>query len=168
MGSNGIKWGCIRRQVGIYALHSNSRMKASLVGNHSGRLDANGRVSLPVSFRKTLGSGPLVLLQWEAPRLDLYRRSVWEPLEEKLIASRNTNPATASHIRSILADAAEVEPDPVGRIRIPVPLRRCAGLAQDVVFAGMLDRVEIWRPKEYALARKPSEAGMDVVRAILG
>jgi MraZ protein len=46
--------------------------------------------------------------------------------------------------RHFFSGAAEAEVDKQGRIMIPAPLLRYAGLARDVVVAGVHDHLEIW------------------------
>lgn len=46
--------------------------------------------------------------------------------------------------RAMLAGAMELEFDKQGRIMLPDYLRRFAGLAKNVVIAGLYNRLEIW------------------------
>jgi len=45
--------------------------------------------------------------------------------------------------------AAECEPDKQGRILIPVKLRESAGLEKDIVFVGVLNKIEIWSKERW-------------------
>ena len=47
-------------------------------------------------------------------------------------------------LRFIIGSAFEVEPDEQGRVIIPEILSLYALLDKEVVFVGLLDRVEIW------------------------
>ncbi|WP_297159188.1 16S rRNA (cytosine(1402)-N(4))-methyltransferase [uncultured Desulfovibrio sp.] len=50
-----------------------------------------------------------------------------------------------SHVKTkLLGLAQRMVPDAQGRIRIPQPLMRAAGLQKDVVLVGMADKFEIW------------------------
>jgi MraZ protein len=51
--------------------------------------------------------------------------------------------------RFMLAGAAEINVDSVGRILIPVHLKEFAGISNNVVFAGVHNRVEIWNEKTW-------------------
>ncbi len=52
-------------------------------------------------------------------------------------------------LRLMTHQAAELEFDAQGRIRIPQYLREFAGLKKEVVVAGSLNRVEIWDRQIY-------------------
>ena len=51
--------------------------------------------------------------------------------------------------RFMLAGAAEVSVDSVGRILIPEHLRNFAGIKSKVVFAGVYNRIEVWDEKTW-------------------
>jgi MraZ protein len=49
----------------------------------------------------------------------------------------------------MLAGAAEINVDSVGRILIPDHLKEFAGIKGNVIFAGVHNRVEIWNEKTW-------------------
>ena len=55
-----------------------------------------------------------------------------------------SNQKTRKLQRQFLSKAMEVTPDRQGRILIPSVLRGKAGLSKDVVFIGMMNRIEVW------------------------
>ena len=76
--------------------------------------------------------------------LKAYMPADWEAIVEKL----NSVPLPSmklSHVKTkLLGLAQRMVPDAQGRIRIPQPLMRAAGLQKDVVLVGMADKFEIW------------------------
>jgi MraZ protein len=115
-------------------------------------MDEKGRVSLPAAFRREAGSERFILLQWEKPYLTLFPEDVWAGVQERLLEYRRADSAAWSYIREITANAVEVSPDKQGRILIPAWLQEAASLKGTVVLSGVIDRIEIWDPKEFRKA----------------
>lgn len=59
-----------------------------------------------------------------------------------------------SFSRYLFSGATEVEFDALGRIVIPDYLKRYGGIEKDVVFIGVLNRIEIWSEKRWKLINK--------------
>lgn len=60
------------------------------------------------------------------------------------LQSLPSNQKTRKLQRQFLSKAMEVTPDKQGRILIPSILRDKAGLSKDIIFIGMMNRVEVW------------------------
>lgn len=58
-------------------------------------------------------------------------------------------PALAHFKTKVIGLAHELVPDGQGRVRIPQPLLRAAGLGRDAVLVGMLDKFEIWAQERF-------------------
>ncbi len=112
-------------------------------------MDEKGRVSLPAAFRREADEDRFVLLQWEKPYLTLFPESKWNEVQERLMEFRKNNPEAWNQVRVVVSGAVEVAPDKQGRILVPAPLQRAAGLAGTVLLSGNIDRVEIWDPDTY-------------------
>ncbi len=122
---------------------------SGFLGRHEYQIDGKGRVSFPSPFRRILSGGPLVLLQWQPTHLTLYPPESWAVIQEKLIAHREGRQDGGAFMRTVVPNAAEVEPDAHGRIRIPPGLRARGGLDDVALFIGALDRIEIWNPARF-------------------
>ncbi|OGG80639.1 cell division/cell wall cluster transcriptional repressor MraZ [Candidatus Kaiserbacteria bacterium RIFCSPLOWO2_01_FULL_54_13] len=120
-----------------------SKKGAGFIGEYEHSLDEKKRVSLPKSFRATLGK-KVVMTRGLDNCLFVYSRSAWEKVAEKLQSLSFVNPDTRGFNRFMLSGAAEVEVDGAGRILIPEHQKAFAGLKKNVVFAGVSDRVEVW------------------------
>ena len=117
---------------------------SGFLGRYEKRLDDKGRLSLPVPFRREASDGPLVLLQYQAPALTLFPEEAWKPIRDRLADFRRSHPGAAASVRRITSFAVEVTPDKLGRILIPVWLKKAASLDDEVLVVGSLDRIEIW------------------------
>jgi MraZ protein len=129
--------------------------------------DAKGRVSIPALFRTALRAGtvsataqtdgplsiPLVLRPSEKTRCiegltETRHQALVEELE-KLDPLSDDYDALAT---VLFADAWPIETDKEGRVIIPDPLLRHAGIARDgsVAFIGLGTRFQIWHPDNVA------------------
>jgi len=114
-----------------------------LIGRYSSRMGAKGRVAVPVKLREHLGDRVIISQGYEKSLL-LVSREQWEKLTEFL----RGRPVTAGPVRDterfLFGSAFEAEFDDQGRVVIPQELREFAGLADEAVFLGVGNRVEIW------------------------
>jgi len=113
-----------------------------LLGHYIGRVGEKGRVALPASFRRVLGK-QVVVARWYEKCLTVVAQEEWEKLvgglgQQRLVAAgRDTD-------RFLLSGAFEIELDEQGRFVVPQALREYANLEDEVVFAGVGVRVELW------------------------
>lgn len=118
-----------------------------LMGSFSGILSEARRVAIPRKFLEELGDQP-VLAKWYENCLILVNNGFWEELSKRLTGGREKFSLGVRDIeRFILGSAYELEPDEQGRIVIPPDLTDYAKVEKEIVFVGLLDRVEVW-PKE--------------------
>ncbi len=106
-------------------------------------IDDKGRVAVPARFREDLGEG-LVLTRGFEHCLQAFPRQVWQALAQRVSALSLGNEEARKLRRILFSNAAEVEVDRQGRILIPQNLREYAGLAEQVVIAGMDTYFELW------------------------
>jgi len=130
------------------------------VGNFPRSLDTKGRVILPSRMRihfqehgyLTPGAdGCLALWPEEEFELEAERQHAKDSLG---VEARND-------LRDWAALVTKVEFDRQNRMPVPSELRALAGLEQEVLFVGVLDRVELWSPASWS-ARRPRPLGEPV------
>lgn len=112
------------------------------MGTYEHGLDAKGRVIIPAKLRDGLGESFVVTLGLDGC-LFAYPMDEWEDFIDKLKQLPGTKEARKLQ-RYFLAGAAPCEADKQGRVLIPANLREQAGLTKDVVFVGVLQKIEIW------------------------
>jgi MraZ protein len=127
------------------------------VGNFPRSLDAKGRVILPSRMRVHFQQHGYL-----TPGTDGCL-ALWPEEEFELEAERqHEKDALGVEARNALRDWASrvtmVEFDRQNRMPIPPELRSLAQLDQEVLFVGVLDRVELWTPDTWA-ARRPADPG---------
>ncbi len=122
---------------------------AVFLGRFSHSLDDKGRVAVPARFRDLIGADAVITRGIDRC-LSLYPMSAWTPLAEKVSSLSISDPDARAFRRMVFAEAANVEFDRQGRIRIPPDLRQYAGLEGDVLVVGMHSYVELWSPTAWA------------------
>lgn len=112
-----------------------------LIGEHSCALDDKGRLNFPAKFRDEMGES-FIVTRWLDDCLIAFPPTEWERIsallaEKSIVKSRDVQ-------RFLYAGAGEAKPDKQGRILIPPPLRKHAGLCHEVVVIGVGRHAEIW------------------------
>jgi len=122
----------------------------SFLSTHYRSLDAKGRLILPPEYRESLAACAQEGIEagfWLTGfygRLVAYLPKNWEQIMAQLCKIPFTN-VQLSHFKSkVLGLASFITFDGQGRVRIPQPLMREAGLVKDVILVGMADKFEIW------------------------
>ena len=117
------------------------------MGTYEHGLDAKGRVIVPAKLREDLGESFVVTLGLDGC-LSAYPMSEWEKFIDKLKELPGTKEARMLQ-RHFMAKAAPCEVDKQGRTLLPAKLREYAGLEKEIVFVGVLSKIEIWSKKRW-------------------
>lgn len=115
-----------------------------IIGQYISKLTDKDRVSVPKKFRDELGN-ELIVARWYENCLVLVTKKSWKSLEQRLIGVVTVITEPVRDIdRFILGSAYEIELDSQGRFIVPELLLKHAEIIEEVVFVGLLDRIEIW------------------------
>ena len=123
------------------------------MGTYEHGIDAKGRVIIPAKLRDGLGDSFVVTVGLDGC-LYAYPMDEWESLSTRL-KELPGNRETRAFQRAFMANAATCECDKQGRTLIPLPLRERVGIDQEIVFIGVLGKVELWSKARY-------ESGEDI------
>jgi MraZ protein len=133
-------------------------------GVYQHQIDAKGRTSLPASFRDVLaGSGDdkvFVTVDLFENYLQAYAPEEWVAFTQKVAAMPQFAETTRALVHGMIAPAHACPFDKLGRIILPTQLRDHAALRDEVVWAGAVNRIELWEPgawkKRKELVRSPA------------
>jgi len=130
---------------------------AGFVGRYEHSLDIKGRVILPAKFRAQFERGGYLAQQSEGCL------ALWTPGEfdrQMAVMQERAESGRANRNRARLwaSSSHEVEIDRQGRMAIPAHLRAFAGLENEVLVHGAIDRVELWNPASWAERVLPEES----------
>ncbi|HUF56073.1 MAG TPA: hypothetical protein VMM55_05865 [Thermohalobaculum sp.] len=124
-------------------------------GSYRHKLDAKGRVSLPVAFRKaltSLGSEHIVIVpQYFGPDYHVGLSQAGHEAAIEAAERRDDIDDDARHgmLDALVADAHLLAPDEAGRIVLPRELRQALDLKGEVLFKGLGSHFEIWKPERH-------------------
>lgn len=138
-----------------------------LIGEYTHTLDPKKRLSLPSKFRKEIGRRVVVTRGLDTC-LFMYPDAAWKKIAQKLSELPIGQSDTRGLNRFILAGACEVEVDGAGRILIPDYLKEFASLKDQVVIAGVAERIEIWNDKLWSDYKRRIEKNADEMAEKLG
>ncbi len=115
-------------------------------GRYENTIDAKGRISVPSRFREVLSAysdDKLIITNFDGC-LWAYPVKEWQAIEEKVRGLPQFKAEVRALQRVFISAASECPLDKQGRILIPPPLRDYAAIEREVVFVGMVQRIEIW------------------------
>ena len=135
-------------------------------GRHDHTIDAKGRLSIPRVFRGELvggGDSPPMLVN-QRDHLALFPANEWAAIEQRLTEMSSLDP-DAQRLRRFYASGSVPCPiDTQGRILVPGFLREHASLDNKVIVAGVLDRVELWRPAKFEASQAETMHELDDIQ----
>ncbi|BCX16220.1 MAG: transcriptional regulator MraZ [Candidatus Parcubacteria bacterium] len=132
------------------------------LGEYFHNLDQKGRAAIPAKFREKISGGAIITRGLDHC-LFVLPKDEWEKLAQKIIAMPLAKSDSRAFARLMLAQASEVEFDNQGRILIPEPLRRYAGLSKKIVVIGVYNRLEIWDENEWTKYKKKTESASEEI-----
>ncbi|WP_313132463.1 division/cell wall cluster transcriptional repressor MraZ [Anaerocolumna sp.] len=117
------------------------------MGEYNHTIDAKGRIIVPSKFREALGE-EFVVTQGLDGCLFVYPNDEWMEFIAQLKNLPGSKDARQLQ-RYFMAGAASCEVDKQGRILIPNKLRESAALEKEIVFVGVLNKIEIWSKERW-------------------
>ena len=122
------------------------------IGEYNCKLDAKGRLSLPVGLRKQLDpvdQEQFVVNRGLSGNLNLFPLSEWIRVMDKLRQLNRFNSKNLKFVRMFQQGAMQVAIDSNGRILIPKSLLQHAGVSREIVLSANIDQFEIWDKVTY-------------------
>ena len=136
------------------------------LGQYDHTIDDKGRLAIPSRFRNELAEG-LYLTAGVERCLHVLTPQAWQIMAEGVAGLPWLNPDARQVQRNLFALATHLVPDKLGRIVVPQYLRGYAGLGNEVVVAGVFDRIEIWDREAWERLRTDfMERGVEQVQGL--
>jgi MraZ protein len=116
-------------------------------------VDGKRRVQIPAKWRPRGTGVELTLILW--PRestghcVRVLPPAQMAKLMQSIDAMPNSDPKKVVLKRIIGSGSAQASVDRAGRICLPEEMARGAGIKNEVMLVGLLDRFEIWNPEHY-------------------
>jgi len=116
-------------------------------------VDEKRRVQVPAKWRPEKEGTELTLVVWPKHQAGTCLRvlppSEMAKMKTDIDAMPNGDPNKVVLKRFIGSESVQVALDKAGRICLPDEMARAAGVKDEVVLVGLLDRFEIWSPERY-------------------
>ena len=120
-------------------------------------VDEKRRVQIPAKWRPSEPHIEFTLIVWpkskEGPCLRALPPEEMAALMRDIDAMPNSDPNKVVLKRFIGSESIQVAVDKAGRICIPDPMATAAGIKNEAILVGLLDRFEIWNPERYEKVR---------------
>ncbi|MFB3881608.1 MAG: division/cell wall cluster transcriptional repressor MraZ [Armatimonadota bacterium] len=121
---------------------------AMLTGEVEHQLDDRGRIAVPPAYRDVLEHGGFLTRGWYGC-LFLFSWEEWRKIEDRLNSVRFTD-VNGDIVKQFFSGGTQVFLDRQGRLVIPSVLRDYAGIEDEVIIRGVINRIEIWGKKRWA------------------
>lgn len=124
----------------------------SYVGEFAHQLDARNRVSIPAGWRVE-GDQENYYLAWPHPEgcIAVYPPEVQSELIEKARQVRQSDLRGQAVLRQLFGKGFRFGCDKQGRILIPEPLRKHAGIDKGATLVGLGRNFQIWSTDKYSI-----------------
>ncbi|MCL4491953.1 MAG: division/cell wall cluster transcriptional repressor MraZ [Nitrospirae bacterium] len=144
----------------------------SFLGKYYYALDPKGRIIIPAPLRdiifKKYNNSKLYITNAAFDKcLHIYPLEEWSKLEEKIKSLPRMEEAVNYFLRRVIASVLECEVDKQGRILIPYEHRQDAGINNEVVIVGQLDKIEIWDKVEWDTVTDPQKVDAKAFKSTL-
>ena len=120
-------------------------------------VDEKRRVQIPAKWRPAKAGTELTLILWpkakEGPCLRVLPPQQMAKLMRDVDAMPNSDSSKVVLKRFIGSESVQVALDKAGRICLPEQMAKNAGISDEAVLVGLLDRFEIWSPQRFEHVR---------------
>lgn len=128
----------------------------TLIGTYECKVDAKGRLMLPVAFKKQLASvtekGFVLKRAVFQPCLELYPMQEWDSMMQNVNKLNRFKKKNNDFIRRFTAGVKSIDLDVSGRLLIPKDLVGFAGITREIVVTSAVNIIEIWDKENYEKA----------------
>lgn len=133
-----------------------------IIGQHDCKADTKGRVILPISLKNqllpVLNDGFVIKRSVFQQCLELYPKSEFDVLMEKVLKKSKINRKYDAFVRNFVAGMKEVTIDgDTARLQIPKNLVEYAEIGKEVVLNAVFDKIEIWNKDKYEMVLADGE-----------
>lgn len=124
-------------------------------------VDEKRRLQIPAKWRPSAPGIEFTLILWpkakEGPCVRVLPPKQMAALMRDIDAMPNSDPNKGVLKRFIGSESIQAPVDKTGRICLPEDMAKAAGIGDQAVLVGLLDRFEIWNPERYQRVKASDE-----------
>ena len=144
----------------------------NLIETYECKVDAKGRVALPMGFRKQLADvledGFVLKRGIFAECLDLYPKKSWDVVMKEVGKLNRFVKKNDMFVRKLTAGIKKVDLDSSTRFLISKDLMLFSGISKDIVLIGQNDKIEVWDKDKYEAIINDDEGFGDLAEEVMG
>lgn len=144
----------------------------ALIGTYECKVDAKGRLMVPVALKKQLGDlneGFVLKRSVFQPCLELFPMGEWNKMMLKINKLNRFKKKNNDFIRRFTAGVKVVEIDANGRLLIPKDLVVFGKIEKEIVVSSVVNIVEIWDKQLYEQAiENATDDFADLAEEVMG
>ena len=125
--------------------------KNTFIGEYPYSLDTKGRVNVPAKFRQSLSKNnesTFIITRGMDSCIYVYPLIQWKKIEHNLREISSLSKIHRTFVRSTARYASSSTYDKQGRITLTPSLIKYAKIEKEVLIIGMVNKMEIWNPKQ--------------------
>lgn len=142
------------------------------VSNHTSRLDAKGRVSIPAPFRQVLArdgfDGLYCYPTLGGSAIDAGGHALLAEIEALIVRYPPFSDARDQFATALYGTSETLKIDSEGRVILPQTLKDHAGIADAVTFVGLGHKFQIWEPDRFRAQLKGATESVRALKDRLG
>ncbi len=126
----------------------------TFIGEYTFSLDSKGRINIPSKFRQCLSienDSTFVISRGIDLCVYAYPLTTWQGIEHNLKSLSSLSKTNRSFIRNTVRHATPTRFDKQGRISLTQSLIDFANLEKEILIIGVVNKLEIWNPKQLEL-----------------
>ncbi len=130
-------------------------LKNIITGTYQYQIDPKGRVRIPARIKELLGHN-LSIGYGAGEYLVVYTEDMMDKIYEKYANLEVYDGDEYDSVREMFANIFPFTADSQDRYQIPLAMRERVGLKNDIVFVGVVNKLEIWSEENFAKRKDKS------------
>ncbi len=130
-------------------------LKNIITGTYKYQIDPKGRVRIPARIKELLGHN-LSIGYGAGEYLVVYTEDMMDKIYEKYANLEVYDGDEYDSVREMFANIYPFTSDSQDRFQIPLAMREKVGLKDEIVFVGVVNKLEIWSEENFAKRKDKS------------
>ncbi len=143
------------KMVKCYQRGTRAKMKNIITGTYKYQIDPKGRVRIPAKVKEMLGKD-LLIGYGAGDYLVVYTEDMVDKIYDKYADIEVYDGDEYDSVREIFSNMFPFTCDQQDRYQIPAEMRENVNLIKDIVFVGVVNKLEIWSEEAFSSRKNKS------------